>query len=144
MSIKRRESDLIGAIYDCVIDHRNWEHVVRRVAEATNSVSAGLYFRHRLDPARVTVQHNMDQSFIDAYSETYSRIDPLAPVAMTINPGEIRNGKAEDGKLTFEVGDDNATMKFVLRREGDKMKGDVSRERDGQVQTAKLAVTRNK
>ena len=87
------ESDLIGAIYDCVIDHRNWEHVVRRVAEATNSVSAGLYFRHRMDPARVTVQHNMDQSFIDAYIETYSRIDPLAPVAMTINPGEIRNGK---------------------------------------------------
>jgi DNA-binding CsgD family transcriptional regulator len=94
MPIERNDGDLIGAIYDCVIDHRNWEHVVRRVAEATNSVSAGLYFRHRMDPARVTVQHNMDQSFIDAYIETYSRMDPLAPVAMTINPGEIRDGTA--------------------------------------------------
>jgi hypothetical protein len=35
-------------------------------------------------------------------------------------------------------------MKFVLKLEGDEMTGDVSRERDGQVQTAKLAVKRAK
>jgi hypothetical protein len=57
---------------------------------------------------------------------------------------EIRNGKVEDGKLTFEVANNKATMKFVLKLEGDEIKGDVSRERDGQVQTAKLAVVRNK
>jgi hypothetical protein len=56
----------------------------------------------------------------------------------------IQNGKVEDGKLTFEVANDKATMKFVLRVEGDQIKGDVSREHDGQMQTAKLAVTRNK
>jgi len=57
---------------------------------------------------------------------------------------EIQNGKVEDGKLTFEVANNKATMKFVLKLEGDEIKGDVSRERDGQVQTAKLAVMRNK
>jgi hypothetical protein len=56
----------------------------------------------------------------------------------------IQNGKVEDGKLTFEVANDKATMKFVLKLEGDEIKGDVSREQDGQVQTAKLAVKRNK
>jgi hypothetical protein len=57
---------------------------------------------------------------------------------------EIHNGKVEDGKLTFEVANNKATMKFVLKLEGDEIKADVSRERDGQVQTAKLAVMRNK
>ena len=54
----------------------------------------------------------------------------------------IQNGKAEDGLLTFEVADQNSTMKFVLKQNGDEIKGDVSRVRDGQVQTAKLVVTR--
>jgi hypothetical protein len=57
---------------------------------------------------------------------------------------EIRNGKAEDGKLTFDVVEDKGTMKFVLTQEADDIKGDVSRESEGQVQTAKLAVTRSK
>lgn len=67
----------------------------------------------------------------------------------TAGPGseeqhEIRNGKAEDGKLTFEVGDEGPTMKFTLKQEGDRIKGDISRERDGQVQSAQLDVTRSK
>ena len=57
---------------------------------------------------------------------------------------EIRNGKAEDGKISFEVGGENGTMKFQLKQDGDQIKGDVSRERDGEVQTAKLSVTRSK
>ena len=57
---------------------------------------------------------------------------------------EIQNGKAEDGKVTFEIPGENGTMKFVLTQEGEGIKGDVSRERDGQVQTATLAVTRSK
>jgi hypothetical protein len=57
---------------------------------------------------------------------------------------EIQNGKAEEGKITFEVNNNNVTMKFVLNQDGDEMKGDVSRERDGQVETARLVVTRSK
>jgi hypothetical protein len=57
---------------------------------------------------------------------------------------EIQNGKAEDGKLTFEIARDDSTMKFVLKQEGDEIKGDASLEKEGQVQTAKLAVVRSK
>jgi hypothetical protein len=53
-------------------------------------------------------------------------------------------GKAEDGKITFEVGAGEATMKFVLRQEGNEIKGDVTREQNGEVQTAKLVVSRSK
>lgn len=56
----------------------------------------------------------------------------------------IDNGKAEDGKLTFEVSTGGGIMKFILRQEGDEIKGDVTRERDGQQQQAKLAVKREK
>jgi hypothetical protein len=63
------------------------------------------------------------------------------PNAEEQNP--IENGKAENGKLTFEV-QAGGGMKFNLTHEGDEIKGDISRERDGQTQTAKLAVKRQK
>jgi hypothetical protein len=56
---------------------------------------------------------------------------------------EIQNGKVEDGKITFEIVHDDGTMRFVLKQEGDEIKGDVSREHEGQVQTAKLAVKKS-
>jgi hypothetical protein len=63
------------------------------------------------------------------------------------NPGEqhtIENGKAENGNLTFELLRDDSVMKFVLKQDGDEIKGDVTRERDGESQTAKLSVKREK
>ena len=55
----------------------------------------------------------------------------------------IRNGNASpDGELTFEIANENSVMKFKLRRSGDEIKGDVTRQRDGQTQTAKLSVKR--
>jgi hypothetical protein len=72
-----------------------------------------------------------------------------AKVTGTAGPGadeqhEIQNGKAENGNITFEVGDGDKVMKFVLKQEGDEIKGTATRERDGQTQTANLAVTRAK
>jgi hypothetical protein len=57
---------------------------------------------------------------------------------------EIQNGKAEDGILTFEVVNDDRVMKFTLKQEGDAMKGEIARERDGQTQKAKLDLKREK
>jgi hypothetical protein len=57
----------------------------------------------------------------------------------------IQNGKSEAGKITFEVPGENGTMKFVLKHEGDEIKGDVSMDRgDGEVRRGQLAVTRSK
>jgi len=56
----------------------------------------------------------------------------------------IENGKAENGTITFELPRENGVMKFTLKQEGDEIKGDITRERDGEKQTAKLAVKRDK
>ena len=57
---------------------------------------------------------------------------------------QIQNGKSENGNISFSVDSGNSVMKFVLKQEGDEIQGGVSRERDGRIQTAKLAVKREK
>ncbi len=56
----------------------------------------------------------------------------------------IENGKAENGDITFELPTENAVMKFTLKQDGDEIKGGVTREREGQTDTAQLAVKREK
>ncbi len=51
---------------------------------------------------------------------------------------EIEEGKAEDGRLTFQA----KSMKFDLKLVGDEITGEITREREGEVQKAKLAVKR--
>ena len=61
------------------------------------------------------------------------------------NAGEqhpMQEGKAENGSLTFELAAGSGMMKFKLKQEGDEIKGDVTRERQGEKKTAKLAVKR--
>ena len=56
----------------------------------------------------------------------------------------IQNGKADNGKLTFELATGETVMKFILKQDGDEITGDLTRERDGEIQTAKLALKRAK
>ena len=56
----------------------------------------------------------------------------------------VQNGKVDAGTLTFEVQLDDSLMKFVLKQDGDVITGEVTREREGQVQTAKLSLKRDK
>ena len=63
------------------------------------------------------------------------------------NAGEqnaIENGKVEGGNLTFEVPTGDTVMKFALKQDGDQIKGDVTRTHEGELQRAKIAVTRDK
>jgi hypothetical protein len=56
----------------------------------------------------------------------------------------IENGKAADGTVTFDITTGGGVMKVSLTQNGDELAGDVTRERDGQTQHAKLAVKRAK
>jgi hypothetical protein len=56
----------------------------------------------------------------------------------------IENGKAENGNLTFEIPQESSIMKFALKLEGDEIKGEITREREGETEKAKLAVKRDK
>lgn len=56
----------------------------------------------------------------------------------------IEKGTIADGKITFEVAAGESIMKFSLVLNGDEISGDIQRDRDGEHQTAKLAVKRQK
>src|SRR5262245_66669005 len=68
-------------------------------------------------------------------------------VTGTVGPDEnerhqITKGKVENDTVAFEVETPGGVMKFALKQNGGELVGDVTRERDGQQQTAKLAVKR--
>jgi len=70
-------------------------------------------------------------------------------VTGTVGPDEnarhpISKGKVENDTVAFEVETPGGVMKFALKQKDDELTGDVTRERDGQQQTAKLAVKRTK
>lgn len=53
---------------------------------------------------------------------------------------DIQDGKAEDGRLTFTVAQNG--MNFSLKLDGDEITGEITRERNGETQRAKLEVKR--
>src|SRR5688572_4093868 len=57
---------------------------------------------------------------------------------------EIANAKVTGNRITFEVPREEGIMRFVLMLEGDTLTGQATRERDGQQQTAKLNLKREK
>lgn len=57
---------------------------------------------------------------------------------------EITNGKVTGDTVTFEIQQEEWTMRFVLTLDGDALTGRVTRERNGQQQTAKLNLKREK
>jgi hypothetical protein len=68
-------------------------------------------------------------------------------VTGTVGPNEnerhpISKGKVEKDTVAFEVETPGGVMKFALKQKGDELAGAVTREREGQQQTAKLAVKR--
>jgi len=58
------------------------------------------------------------------------------------NQRPIQNGKVEEGNLSFEVPTGDTAMKFKLKQNGDEISGDITRERDGRAETARLVVKR--
>lgn len=57
---------------------------------------------------------------------------------------EIANGKVDGDTVTFDILRERGTMKFVLTLEGDTLKGQATREREGEQQTAKVTLKREK
>lgn len=54
----------------------------------------------------------------------------------------IEEGKVEGSRLTFHV--PSKSMRFELNQEGEEITGQITREHDGEKQTARLAVKRQK
>jgi hypothetical protein len=71
------ETNLIAAIYDCVIDPSGWDDVVKRIVEATKSLSGGVFVQIHFDRTRLAASYNIDPFYADAYVQTYYKISPF-------------------------------------------------------------------
>jgi hypothetical protein len=56
----------------------------------------------------------------------------------------IEKGRVDDGVITFELSRDGGVMRFNLKQNGDEIAGEVTREREGQTQRARLVLKREK
>jgi DNA-binding CsgD family transcriptional regulator len=88
MTISRGDDDLIAIIYDAVVEPSGWDAVVKRIVEATKSISGGLLVRSA-NAAHLSASHNIDPSFASAYVETWYNQSPLDTIASTIAPGKL-------------------------------------------------------
>src|ERR1700738_2053126 len=80
--------DLIAAIYDAIIEPSGWDGVVKRIVEATKSVSGALFI-HMGDKAHLSALCNTDPFYADAFVQHYHKINPLNAAAATVAPGEV-------------------------------------------------------
>jgi DNA-binding CsgD family transcriptional regulator len=80
--------DLIAAIYDAIIEPSGWDGVVKRIVEATKSVSGALFI-HMGDTAHLSALCNTDPFYADAFVQHYHKINPLNAAAATVAPGEV-------------------------------------------------------
>ncbi|MDQ6703018.1 MAG: hypothetical protein M3Z96_07930 [Pseudomonadota bacterium] len=82
------DGDLIAAIYDAIIDPSRWDEVVKRIVEATKSVSGGLHIQ-TADATSLSATCNVDPFYADAYIQHYYKINPLNAASLAIAPGEV-------------------------------------------------------
>jgi DNA-binding CsgD family transcriptional regulator len=87
MARSHGDGDLIAAIYDAVIDPSRWDEVVKRIVEATKSVSGGLHILQP-DAASLSATCDADPFYNDAYVQHYYKINPII-AAPAIAPGEV-------------------------------------------------------
>lgn len=67
------KTDLIAAIYDCVVDPSHWEEVVRRIAGATKSIGGGLVTFRADGTAQLTSRWNVNPFYANSYVQHYHK-----------------------------------------------------------------------
>ncbi len=95
MARSHGDGDLIAAIYDAIIEPSGWNDVVKRIVEATGSVS-GVIGIHQVDrPARrivsalVPAMYNIDPFWSDAFVQNYHKNNPLDVQVLAAMPGKV-------------------------------------------------------
>jgi DNA-binding CsgD family transcriptional regulator/PAS domain-containing protein len=88
MAKSHGDGDLIAAIYDAVIEPAGWDDVVRRIVEATKSVSGGLFVQEP-DAVSLSATCNVDTFYANAFVQTWHKNDPFLVVKETTAPGEL-------------------------------------------------------
>ncbi|MDH4442264.1 MAG: LuxR C-terminal-related transcriptional regulator [Rhizobium sp.] len=83
-------SDLIGLIYETVLDSGKWSVVLERVCRFVGASASRIYWRDATSAQAETIYSwGFDPKFLDIYRRGYVSLNPLYPASIFINPGEI-------------------------------------------------------
>src|SRR4051794_934042 len=83
-------SDIIGLIYETVLDDDIWETVLELVCRFVGGSASRIYWRDasRTD-SRTFHQWGFNPKFLDMYTERYLTLNPLYPASIFMSPGEV-------------------------------------------------------
>lgn len=83
-------SDVIGLIYETVLDDENWLRVLELVCNFVGGRASRIYWRDASKKdSRTFYQWGFDQRYLDGYTERYLTLNPLYPASIFISPGVI-------------------------------------------------------
>lgn len=83
----RNFEDLIGNIYDTALDPALWTDILAQITRFVDAQAAGLISKDTVSKAGNThYYYGVDPHYIDLYSETYARFDPLVSLP---RPGQV-------------------------------------------------------
>lgn len=83
-------SDLIGQIYETVLDSATWATVLEKVCRFVGASASRIYWRDACNAEAETIYSwGFQPQFLDVYRRNYVSLNPLYPASVFINPGEI-------------------------------------------------------
>lgn len=83
-------SDLIGLIYETVLDSAKWAMVLERVCRFVGASASRIYWRDATKAEAETIYSwGFEPQFLDLYRRDYVSLNPLYPASIFINPGEV-------------------------------------------------------
>lgn len=86
----RELSDIIGLIYETVLDEDIWPKVLELVCRFVRGKASRIYWRDGSRPDSETFYSwGFDPNFLQIYTKKYLSLNPIYPASIFINPGEI-------------------------------------------------------
>lgn len=83
-------SDIIGLIYEAVIDETVWPRILERVCCHLGGAASRIYWRDASNGKGQTVYSwGIEPDFLQLYKDKYVTLNPLYPATIFIKPGEV-------------------------------------------------------
>jgi DNA-binding CsgD family transcriptional regulator len=83
-------SEIIGLIYDTVLDETIWPQTLRRICDYTGGSASRIYWRDATNGMGETVYSwGIAPDFLRLYREKYVTLNPTYPASIFIRPGDV-------------------------------------------------------
>lgn len=97
-------SDVIGLIYDTIIDVELWPKLLQTICSHTGGRASRIYWRDASVGKGETVHSwGFDPTFLRAYREEFVTLNPLYPASIFVKPGEVFSSRDLIPSSEFEA-----------------------------------------